>query len=223
MTISKPAPTPVDWARLHARIAEARAKNERLLRPSPSEEAALLQTRGARLARPTTETITTVGDDYLVFTLPGERYAVPTAAVRHVFPAAAPVPIPWAPPLFRGLVNNRGRPLLVVDVGLLLGRPERAEDADVPFVLVLADDDEDLGLAVGSAEHLGRVPDDDISRERLPEGLADVRFLRGVTAARLLVLAVDELLRDPRLSLGLLSPPRDPVSPPPEPHATDDR
>lgn len=205
MTNSKtPGPPTADWSQLHARIARAQAHGERLLRPSAADEEALLRARAERLSRPTVETTALRGDDLLAFTLPGERYAVPTSAVRHVFPAAPPVPIPWAPPLFRGLVNHRGRPLLVIDVGLLLGRPSRSDDADVPLVLVLADETDDLGLAVSSAEHLGPVPAEAIGRDRLPEGLADVAFLRGVTAERLLVLDVAKLLHDPRLVLGPL-------------------
>ena len=203
MTTSKRAPeSPVEWRHLHARIATAQAHAERLLAPSEADEAAVLRDRARKLARPVVLETTSAGDDLIAFTLPGERYAVPTTAVRHVFPSAPPVAIPWAPPLFRGLVNHRGRPLLVVDVGLLLGRPTRADDAAVSLVLVLGDGSDNLGLAVSTAEHLGRLADETLTRDRLPEGLADVGFVRGVTASRLLVLDVDKLLHDPRLVLG---------------------
>ena len=199
---SPKTPATADWASLHARITRARANSERLLTPTANDEAALLADRARRLARPVGADTALEGDDLLVFTLPGERYAVPTHAVRHVFLSTPAVPVPWAPPLFRGLTNHRGRPLPVIDVGLLLGRPLPAADAEVPLVLVLGDEPDELGLAITTAEHLGLVPDDAITRDRLPEGLADVAFLRGVTKDRLLVLDVDKLLHDPRLVLG---------------------
>jgi chemotaxis-related protein WspB len=61
---------------------------------------------------------------FLVFQLGGERYVLEAADVAEVLPLVAIRPIPGAPAGIAGVLNFRGRPVPVVDLGqLALSRP----------------------------------------------------------------------------------------------------
>jgi purine-binding chemotaxis protein CheW len=66
----------------------------------------------------------------LIFTLAGERYALPVDAVREVLRWRAPTPIPCTPPSIPGVLHHRGAVLPVVDPRPLLGlsMPEQTRD-----------------------------------------------------------------------------------------------
>ena len=62
-----------------------------------------------------------------VFSVGDDRYAIPVADLIEVLPLMALTPVPQTPEWVAGLMNYRGKPVLVVDVTMLLGgRPSRA-------------------------------------------------------------------------------------------------
>ncbi len=63
----------------------------------------------------------------IVFSVDGDRYAIPVADLSEVLPLMALRLAPQTPEWVAGWMNYRGRPVLVVDVtALLTGRPSRA-------------------------------------------------------------------------------------------------
>ncbi len=67
--------------------------------------------------------MTEVGRKYLVFTLPGTRYAVDLAEVAEVEEPPALWPIPGAPSCYPGAMNFHGSIVAVMDLSAFLGRP----------------------------------------------------------------------------------------------------
>ena len=60
----------------------------------------------------------------VVFSVDGDRYAIPVADLSEVLPLMALRPAPQTPAWVAGWMNYRGNPVLVVDVtALLTGRP----------------------------------------------------------------------------------------------------
>lgn len=60
---------------------------------------------------------------YLVFTLPGKRYAVDLAQVAEVEEPPTLWPIPGAPPCYPGAMNFHGSIVAVMDLAAFLGGP----------------------------------------------------------------------------------------------------
>lgn len=64
--------------------------------------------------------------DALCVEIEGRRFALPIACVEEVLPAAAPTPLPEAPPFLLGALNVRGDVLPVLELRRHLGLPPRA-------------------------------------------------------------------------------------------------
>jgi len=62
----------------------------------------------------------------VVFTLDGQRYALPASAVERVLAMAALSPLPQAPAIALGVINVHGRVLPVLDIRRRFGLPDRA-------------------------------------------------------------------------------------------------
>ncbi|ACL25281.1 MULTISPECIES: chemotaxis protein CheW [Chloroflexus] len=88
--------------------------------------------------QPSTQTVSY--KEYLLFRLTNELYALPGKAVREVMRWHTPTPIPGAPPLLPGLLNQRGQILPVIDLRLLLGLPATAPDRATRLIWVHQDD-----------------------------------------------------------------------------------
>ena len=58
---------------------------------------------------------------YLTMRLASEYYALPGTSVREIMRWRTPTPVPGAPPVIPGLINQRGQILTVIDARLLLG------------------------------------------------------------------------------------------------------
>lgn len=57
---------------------------------------------------------------YIVFTLGGERFALPLLAIREVIAPPEITPVPFSPSYFLGIMNLRGQVISVIDLRLKL-------------------------------------------------------------------------------------------------------
>ncbi len=65
-----------------------------------------------------------------------ELYALPGACIREVTRWRAPTPVPGAPAVIPGIINQRGSILPVVDLRIALGFPASAPERSTRFVVV---------------------------------------------------------------------------------------
>ncbi len=116
--------------------------------------------------------------EMLSFRLSNEEYAVLVADVREVLKIRELTRVPNAPDYILGIMSLRGTMLPVIDLCTRLGlKPsERNEKARI---IVIATDDEDVGLIVDRVNNVIRVPSESIkpAPEHVEQG-AD--FLRGI-------------------------------------------
>jgi purine-binding chemotaxis protein CheW len=82
---------------------------------------------------------TELPEQVLVFTIEGERFALPLASVERVVRAVAVTPLPDAPSKVAGVINVHGDLLPVVNMRLRLGLPEREIDPADQFILAKMD------------------------------------------------------------------------------------
>lgn len=92
-----------------------------------------------------------------MFTLAGERCALPVNSVREIVRAALPARLPKAPPIVLGVLNIRGELVPLLDVRQRFGlRPRDIAPDD--HILVLTVNGRPVSFAVDRALDLASVP-----------------------------------------------------------------
>ncbi|MEX0804168.1 MAG: chemotaxis protein CheW [Candidatus Binatia bacterium] len=164
-----------------------------------SNEHQILKARARALARPP-ESLkhTEAAIEVVEFGLAQERYALPTAAVREVFPLKDLTPLPCTPPFIVGVINVRGQILPVIDIKKFFDLPQQGI-TDLHKVIIVHHDEMDLGILADVVFGVRAIPLNTL-QPSLPT-LTGIReeYLRGVTAERLVVLDVIKILADPRI------------------------
>ena len=102
-------------------------------------------------------------DRLVIFTLDGQRYALPLDAVDSAVRAVAVTPLPKAPDVVLGIINVRGQVLPVISLRRRFRLPERDLEPDDYILLArtsrrrvaLAVDGVEGVLAVGAGEEIG--------------------------------------------------------------------
>jgi len=134
--------------------------------------------------------------DVLLIELTGELYALPSASVREVVRYRDYTPVPGAPAVLPGILNQRGTILPVVDLALLLGLAS-APPTRATRLVVVAHNEIDMALLAERVRDLVELPAGLI--DPLPTALdpARARYLRGVVHYEdqpVALLDLDELI-----------------------------
>lgn len=130
----------------------------------------------------------------LTFDLGAERYGIDVTAVTRVRGISKLTRVPGAPAFYRGVVNVRGQIITVLDLRILLSLG--LDTTEVPPELVVVKHN-NLEIAI-LADHVSDV-------ERIPVDViepVEMKYARGVTLGRLVVLDIEQLLSDERLFVG---------------------
>ena len=114
---------------------------------------------------------------FLECNIEGVRLAVPLDHIREVILMCALSEIPDAPDWVPGLLNYRGRPVVVLDTQARFeSKPRHAQLSDL--ILVCQVDQRLIGLIVKTVE--GVIEVDPLTIESLTPGLEHARFVMGV-------------------------------------------
>jgi purine-binding chemotaxis protein CheW len=155
-----------------------------------------LEQRAKQYAAQPEDTIAYAEDEIirvLAFRLGKERYGVDVTIVRNVRTIEKITRVPATPMFYHGVVNVRGQIISVLDLRLFFGLI--ADDlSKLELILV---ESSDLSIAL-LAEHIEEVQI--IPLTHIEAG--NVRYARGVTKERLIILDTDILLSDERLIVG---------------------
>lgn len=158
---------------------------------------AILRARAHALAQPPQEEMDE-GIPLVVFSLSGEKYALPTANVQEVQPLQQVCEVPCTPAFVVGVVNIRGAIYSVIDIREFLGIPGRGVAAGAKVIMVKA-----AGLEVGilADDVLGaisapvsKIKPPPVARSRVRE-----EYIRGVTEEMIVILNLEALLSDERI------------------------
>jgi purine-binding chemotaxis protein CheW len=136
--------------------------------------------------------------EVLEFRLASERYALESQYVQAVHPLRDLTPLPCTPPFVVGIVNARGRILPVLDLKKFFQLPERGL-TDLHWIVQVRGADIELGLLADVIVGLRRVATGSLQAS-LPT-LTGIRaeYLKGVSEERLVVLALERILADPKI------------------------
>ena len=113
----------------------------------------------------------------LLFTLDGQRFALPLAQVRETVRAVAITPLAGAPGVIEGIVDVRGTVTPVLDLRRRFGLPPRAVSPDEHLVLATAGS-RPVALRVDQATDVVALPDEAVTPAR--EEDPATRHLAGV-------------------------------------------
>jgi purine-binding chemotaxis protein CheW len=145
-----------------------------------------------------------MSESFILFTVAGTTYALPSRQVAHIEMVEQVTPVPNAPPFIDGVVFSRGKVVPALNLRTRFGF-ERAPYDMRTRLLVVQSDGRSVGLLADSAREF--LPLDTGAIQPPGAGLRDLsgRYLEGVAnvADRLiLVLNLPEVLRysDPTLA-----------------------
>ncbi|SMC20808.1 purine-binding chemotaxis protein CheW [Desulfacinum hydrothermale DSM 13146] len=133
------------------------------------------------------------GDDFLVFSVAGERFGLRAGFVREVVRVEGMTRLPGVPSHVLGVVNVRGEIIPVADLMGLLGTGATPPES-VDRVLILAGGDVVLGLAVDEVEGMHRIDGRKLQPAPSSLGESTPPAVVGLTPDRILVVDARELL-----------------------------
>lgn len=118
-------------------------------------------------------------DSYIVFSVAGTAYALPSHEVGHVELVENVTRVPNAPPWVDGVVFSRGAVVPAFNLRARFGFEPAPYDARTRLIVVQRDT-RHVGLVVDSAREFVRIPDDVVQPPS--EGLSSLsgRYLRGI-------------------------------------------
>jgi len=106
----------------------------------------------------TAETVGTVDEKYLIFSILGRLYTFPTRLIGEIAMFDAVYPLPLVPPYVLGVINRYSVPYALFDIGLLLfGSPSPRGK-----VLVLKDNVDRIAFLIDDVSGIA-----DVSQEKL--------------------------------------------------------
>jgi len=142
--------------------------------------------------------------EYLLFTLGGRRFAMPTSLAREVIRPPHLVRVPGTAPTIAGIINLRGQVTVVTDLCPLLGLERQGDIGDGRLIAVQSDG-ASAALAVEKVSGIRKLPDEDIE----PPGPGGGGFSREVMIGQismeselLIILDIKRLLESGDLSIN---------------------
>jgi purine-binding chemotaxis protein CheW len=136
--------------------------------------------------------------DVVEFELAGERYAVAESLVGGVHTLTELIPIPCTPTFVMGVFRVRGHIFSAIDIREFLDLP-RQGIADMSKVIVLHNENMELGIVVGSVLGVRRILLKDLQPDLSTLTGNQKDFFGGVTRDRLVVIDAERLLLDDRI------------------------
>ena len=145
-----------------------------------------------------------IKDNYIVFTVAGTTYALPSHEVGHVELVENITRVPNAPRWVDGVVFSRGAVVPALNLRARFGFDTVPYDSRTRLIVVEREA-RHVGLIVDSAREFVRIPDESVQPPG--EGLTALsgRYLRGVATVgdrMIFVLELSELLDTATLSAG---------------------
>jgi len=104
-------------------------------------------------------------NQYLMFMLGRETFALPILCIREILEYAAPTEVPMMPEFVRGIVNLRGAVVPVIDLAQRFGRAPAATTKRTCIVIVetrVNDEPHVFGIVVDAVNEVLEVPPTDI-------------------------------------------------------------
>lgn len=160
-----------------------------------------------RAVQQATAEIVEQAEQYLLFVLGGEQFAIAIAGIKEIIEYHPPTTVPMMPAFIRGVINLRGRVVPVVDLSARFGRQSTDNTKRTCFVIIEINHNgerQDIGIVVDLVKAVQEIATKDI--EPPPSFGAKIRsdFIAGmgkVGEQFVIILDVDHVLSIDELSM----------------------
>ena len=189
------------WDQLRKRLARARAAMRRAADPSEQDGASTLEARARALATKQERAgEAPAGDELLVWSVLGQRFALETRYVKEVARVRDLTPVPTAPAHLEGICNVRGAIMPAFDLRKLMGTAP-AGLADRSYMVVVGDVAPEFAILADSVDDVVQLPLDAMfaGARSAPAGAA---YVRAITPEALIILDGAALLTEHALFVG---------------------
>lgn len=138
---------------------------------------------------------------YVSFRLNREIYALPITRVREIIGICETTPLPRMPPFVRGVINLRGRVIVVLDTRQRLNQASQVDDKRTCIIIVATSEDEQpnlMGLVVDRMSEVLNLPPDCMEAPAdgdLQTPLSSIQALAKQDDDLVIILDVDSLTR----------------------------
>ncbi len=198
----KPKPGPKSASSPSKEIRRALPNPDFSFAPTPEQKQQILRARAQALARkPAGNGAAGQALEVVVFLSAYETYAVESVHVHEVYPLREFTRVPHVPSFVLGLINVRGRLLVVIDIKKFFDLPEGGL-SDLNKVIIVQQDGRELGLLADAVVGVRAILESQIEPS-LPT-LTGIRadYLKGVTTDGIVILDAEKLMRHPRVTVG---------------------
>lgn len=159
-----------------------------------SQQRAILRQRAEQYGAPLRhEDTETDGFTVLIFELGGEQYGIDVMLVHAIRTVHKITPVPGVPRFYRGVVNLRGQITTVLDLRIFFNLV--SDETPHELVIVKANNLE-IGLLADHVHGVVHIPANTI------RPIEHIKYARGVTAHRLVLLDIMQMFEDQRLIAG---------------------
>ena len=189
----------LDWHALHSRMKQAAQAIAQDLAPSEADQRAVLTARARALAQEPLPAIQSEAFlEVVTFRLASETYALEAAYVQEVFPMKDFTPLPGLPPFVLGIVNVHGQILSVIDLKKFFHLPEKGL-GPLNQLIILTNEQMIFGILADEIFGLNSLALDAILTPPLTVSGIGAKYLRGVTAERVILLDASRILGDDKI------------------------
>jgi purine-binding chemotaxis protein CheW len=166
--------------------------------PASEETLAILRARARALAQARAPAGALEQElEVVAFTVAGESYGIESAFVREVVRLKSLAELPGLPRFLRGIVNLRGRIVSVMDIRKFFGLPDKGL-SDLNKLVVVGSEAMVFAILADAIEGMRRLSPSEL-QPALPAPGVRRDYVRGMSGERLVVLAAERLLSDPKL------------------------
>lgn len=168
--------------------------------PQSPEAQRILRERAEMLRRPNDQEDRGGSTPFIKFRLGcSELYGIPHCFVEEVLMAEEITPVPWIPPVVRGLVNRRGELMTVIEPKLFFhvqSRGQSQSQSQSQSIIVVSAAGLTVGILVDRLEGEDRFEPAQLAAAIPSNGASNLEHVLGLCAGTITILDVEALLRD---------------------------
>jgi purine-binding chemotaxis protein CheW len=149
---------------------------------------------------------------YLTFELGRQGFGIPLVRVREIVAMMGITPLPLAPNYVRGVINLRGRVIVVVDLGLKFAMPRSDDDSRKCIVVcdvVRHGKSSQMSILVDAVSEVLHIASENIEAPPAFDDDVDTSFIRGLAKTEssvTILLDIDVVLSAASVVLPALHP-----------------
>jgi purine-binding chemotaxis protein CheW len=189
----------VDWKKVYQHLDASKAAVEQGLFVDPGEKNKILKRRARQLARKTGRIKEKEARIEVVeFALAYENYAIESRYVSEVYPLKEFTAIPCTPDFVLGIINLRGRIIVIIDLKKIFDLPDKGV-ADFNKVIIISSELNEFGIVADSITEVRSLAVSKIQTS-LPTltGICE-DYIKGILSDRVVVLDAEMILADPKI------------------------